>query len=102
MKPFFYFSRTAFALVNIKETSKKHDQIVGDSYARLKVLQTEAVPKLVELLKSDEIELARHSAWALGKIVNDSPVNRDIAFQCGAAEILSRLLEVQQPASKLC
>eukprot|EP00978_Attheya_sp_CCMP212_P004580 scaffold10016_cov54-Attheya_sp.AAC.2 len=62
-----------------------------------KVVEANALPALVALLRSPDADVREQCAWCLGNIAGDSPPLRDTVLNCGAMEPL--LLNIENPAT---
>lgn len=80
---------------------------------RQKIVLTGAIPKLVNLFRSDSANVAEQAVWALGSIVGDGAFALEDIFNCHAVEALLEILSIKtvQPTflrrivwlmSKLC
>lgn len=56
-----------------------------------------AIPKFVNLLRSESINVAEQSVWALGNIAGDGATTRDEVLRYNTAEVLLEILQQNQP-----
>lgn len=56
-----------------------------------------AIPKFVNLLRSETINVAEQSVWALGNIAGDGAATRDEVLRYNTAEVLLEILQKNQP-----
>jgi importin subunit alpha-2 len=61
------------------------------------VARAGAVPKLVGLLSSGDMNLVSQVVWALGNIAGDGPPARDLVLKCGGMTGLLGLVQNQMP-----
>lgn len=59
----------------------------------MSVVKAGAIPKLIELLKSDKWHVADQATWALGNIAGDGPTFRDIVLNLNIIDHFIRLLQ---------
>lgn len=69
----------------------------GTSDQTLAVFKAGAIPKFVNLLRSESTNVAEQSAWALGNIAGDDEITRDDIFKENAVEILVEILQKDRP-----
>ena len=65
------------------------------------MIESGAVPFLIQLLSSPTADVREQAVWALGNIAGDSPRCRDYVLQAGALGPLLQILQMQEPSSPL-
>jgi importin subunit alpha-1 len=72
----------------------------GTSVHTLMVVEAGAIPPLIKLLDSPQIEIREQAVWALGNIAGDSPDTRDKVLNLGIIPILVHRLDVELSLKK--
>lgn len=80
----------AWALTNIASGSQMQTRTVLDA---------NAVPKFIRLMKSPSDDVRDQAIWALSNIAGDSPQFRDIVIEAGALQPLLEILEAFEVTS---
>ena len=83
----------AWALSNIASGTSEHTQTVVDSGA---------VPLLVQLLHSKDMQVCEQALWALANISGDGPKCRDYVISNGIIEPLLSFVDPKTPVSVWC
>ncbi|KAI4496543.1 hypothetical protein M0804_000353 [Polistes exclamans] len=65
----------------------------GTSEQTYVVVKNGAIPKLINLLKSNSSNVAEQAVWALGNIAGDGPVTRDLVLANGLLPVLLSLIK---------
>ena len=64
----------------------------GSSEQTIAVVEAGAIPLLVNLLSSKDLQTQEQATWALGNIAGDSPRLRDLVLESGAMHPILRCL----------